>query len=170
MNGLRFDQFTKKIYINASVSELYRYWATSKGITSWFLRKAVYQNTKGMVRQPNDLVQAGDTYTWEWHNWEGREKGEVLQANGRDLLEISFTSSKVAVSLEAAGKATLLTLKQHNIPTDEESKLNIHHGCSNGWTFWLANLKAYMEHGILLNETEFDLTTIPLAGYEFVNM
>ncbi len=170
MNALRFDQFTKKIYINAPVSELYRYWATSKGITSWFLRKAIYKDIKNSVRQPNDLVQAGDTYTWEWHNWEGQEKGEVLQANGSDFLEISFTNSKVAVSLEDAGKVTLVVLKQHGIPLDEESKLNIHHGCSNGWTFWLANLKAYVEHGILLNETEFDLTNIPLAGYEFVNM
>jgi len=24
-------------------------------------------------------------------------------------------------------------------------------GCSNGWTFWMANLKAYLEHGITLH-------------------
>jgi len=48
--------------------------------------------------------------------------------------------------------------------------LEIHYGCSNGWTFWLANLKAYLEHGILLNETEIDLRGEELAGYEFVNM
>jgi hypothetical protein len=72
--------------------------------------------------------------------------------------------------LEDHGKAVLLTLRQFEIPTDEENKLNIHHGCSNGWTFWLANLKAYLEHGILLNETEFDLRDIPLSGFEFVNM
>ena len=27
----------------------------------------------------------------------------------------------------------------------------------NGWTFRLTNLKAYLEHGVLLNETEIDL-------------
>ena len=170
MNALRFDEFTKKIYINAPINELYRYWATSEGITSWFLRKAIYKDAEGLVRRPDEPVQAGDTYTWEWHNWDGQENGEVLQANDHDFLEISFSDSKVSISLENAGKATMVVLKQHEIPTDEESKLNIHHGCSNGWTFWLANLKAYVEHGILLNETEFDLTKIPLAGYEFVNM
>ena len=56
------------------------------------------------------------------------------------------------------------------MPTDEETKMNIYNGCSCGWTFWLANLKAYLEHGILLNETEFDLTDIPQAGHVYVNM
>lgn len=170
MSALRFDQFTKKIYINASVNELYGLWATSEGITSWFLRTAVYKDNEGNVRGSKDLIQVGDSYTWEWHNWEGQEKGEVLATNDTDFLEISFAKSKVSISLKDAGKATLLQLKQYDIPVDEESKLNIHHGCSNGWTFWLANIKAYVEHGILLNETEFDLTKIPLAGYEFVNM
>ncbi|MEM1340215.1 MAG: SRPBCC domain-containing protein [Bacteroidota bacterium] len=170
MSTLRFDQFTKKIYINAAVEELYRYWATTHGITSWFLREAVYKDPKGLAREADDLIQTGDSYVWEWHNWEGQEKGKILQANDTDFLEISFANSKVAIQLEDAGKATLVILKQHSIPLDEESKLSIHYGCSNGWTFWLANLKAYVEHGILLNETKFDLTKIPLAGYEFVNM
>ena len=78
--------------------------------------------------------------------------------------------SKVSVSLEVKDGAILLTLKEYEIPTDEKSKMDIYNGCSNGWTFWLANLKAYIEHGILLNETEFDLTSEPMAGHVFVNM
>ena len=64
----------------------------------------------------------------------------------------------------------MLTLRQYNIPTDPESTLNIHFGCSNGWTFWLANLKAWLEHGIHLGERSFDLTDDPLAGLFYVNM
>jgi hypothetical protein len=26
-------------------------------------------------------------------------------------------------------------------------------GCATGWTFWLANLKAWLEHGITLHAT-----------------
>jgi len=62
----------------------------------------------------------------------------------------------------------LVSLSQSEIPQDEKSKLEIFYGCSNGWTFWLANLKAYLEHGILLNETKIDLRGFDLAGYEFV--
>ena len=171
MEKLSFDSFTKKIYIKTSMEKLYWCWGTSEGICSWFLRRADYTSAEGIQRDPGEQVQAGDTYTWEWHNWDGQENGTVLQANGKDFMEISFAEvSKVAVKLEPQGNSVLLSLRQYEIPTDEESMLNIHHGCSNGWTFWMANLKAYLEHGILLNETEFDLTKIPLAGYEFVNM
>lgn len=170
MNKLTFDCFTKKIFIKAPMEKLYWCWGTSKGITSWFLSSAAYVSEAGTERKPEENIEAGDSYTWMWHNWDGKESGKVLKANGTDFLEITFADSKVSVSLEDQEKAVLVTLKQHEIPLDEESKLNIHHGCSNGWTFWLANLKAYLEHGILLNETEFDLRNIPLSGYEFVNM
>jgi len=171
MSQLSFDQFTKKIYIKTDLDKLYWCWATSEGITSWFLSKAEYRDPNGAIRGPGSYVQAGDSYTWGWHNWDEEEQGEVLQANGSDFIEISFAEvSKVSIELAQEEGAVLLTLRQYEIPTDEKSRLNIHHGCSNGWTFWLANLKAYLEHGILLNETELDLRNIPLAGFEFVNM
>lgn len=171
METLSFDSFTKKIYIKAPIEKLYWCWATKEGIESWFLRNAQYRNEEGKPRITNAQIKAGDSYIWEWHNWDGQEKGTVLKANGKDFLEIVFAApSKVSVSLEDNGNAVLVTLKQYDIPSDEKSMLNIHHGCSNGWSFWLTNLKAYLEHGILLNETEFDLTNIPLAGYQFVNM
>lgn len=169
MSKLTFDSFTKKIFIKVPKEKLYWCWGTSEGITSWFLSEAIY-TVNGKQREPNENIQAGDEYIWRWHNWDGQEAGKVLQANGTDFLEISFANSKVSVTLEDHKNAVLLILKQHEIPTDEDSKLNIHHGCSNGWTFWLANLKAFLEHGILLNETEFDLRNIPLSGFEFVNM
>ncbi len=171
MEELGFDHFTKKIYLKAPLQKIYECWGTPKGICSWFLSSAIYTYTDGTFRAPEEPIRPGDRYIWEWHNWDGQEKGEILKANGIDYLEFTFAGvSKVSVSMEEQGPAVLLTLRQFEIPTDEKSKLNIHHGCSNGWTFWLANLKAYLEHGILLNETEFDLTKIPLAGFEFVNM
>jgi len=171
MSTLSFDSFTKKIYIKASVSTLYNCWGTTAGICSWFLSDASYTDTTEHVRKPDEKVQIGDAYVWKWHNWDGKEEGKVIEANGKDYMVITFAEScKVSIQLEDHKTATLLTLVQSEIPTDEKSKLDIHHGCSNGWTFWLANLKCYLEHGILLNETEFDLTKIPLAGFQFVNM
>ncbi|HMB62639.1 MAG TPA: SRPBCC domain-containing protein [Eudoraea sp.] len=171
MTTFSFDSFTKKIYIKAPQEKLWWCWATQEGICAWFLKSAIYVTREGITRKPNEMIQPGDQYTWEWHNWDGREKGVVLQSNGRDFFEFSFAEvSKVAITLEDHGNAVLVSLQQHEIPTDEGSKMNIYTGCSNGWTFWLANLKAYLEHGILLNETEFDLTKIPQAGHIFVNM
>ena len=171
METLNFHAFTKKIYIYAPLEKLYWCWGTEEGICSWFLREAAYKSNDGASRSADDVIQAGDHYTWRWHNWDGQEDGEVLSANGKDQLEFTFAGkSRVLVELKPEAGAVLVSLKQYNIPTDEESKLHVHVGCSNGWTFWLANLKAYLEHGILLNEREIDLRNIPLAAFEFVNM
>ncbi len=170
MEKLQWNSFTKKIYIHTSIEKLYDLWATTNGITSWFLKEAEYKSQEGTTRKPSEYIQKGDTYTWQWHNWDGKEEGKVLEANGKDHIEISFDSSKVSVSLEKKNNVTIVILTQFDIPVDEESKLRVYYGCSNGWTFWLANLKAFVEHGILLNETEINLRENELAGYEFVNM
>ncbi|MFP2995920.1 SRPBCC domain-containing protein [Spongiivirga sp. MCCC 1A20706] len=171
MKTLSFDSFTKKIYIKTSIEKLYWCWGTADGIASWFLRNAEYISPEGAKRVPGEGIQAGDTYTWMWHNWDIAEKGKVLAANGKDTIALSFAGDcRVEVMMHQKGHAILLELVQSNIPTDDKNKLDIHYGCSNGWTFWLANLKAFLEYGVLLNETEFDLRNEPLAGYEFVNM
>ena len=172
MEKLSFESFTKKIYIKADLSKIYWCWATKEGIESWFLRKAEYTTADGQLQNSGETIKAGDRYTWHWHNWEGQEAGTILQANGIDFIEFSFAgdSSMVSVALEGKGAAVLVTLKQYGMATDEKTKMEVYNGCSCGWTFWLANLKAYLEHGILLNETEFDLTEIPQAGHIFVNM
>jgi uncharacterized protein YndB with AHSA1/START domain len=170
MEGLSFDQFTKKIYIKASIEKLYWCWATEEGFKSWFLREAIFERENDRVNA-NEYIKPDDKYTWKWHNWDGQEEGKVIEANGRDKVVLSFAGDcRVTILLEQVNDSVLLSLTQANIPTDEKSKLEIHFGCSNGWIFWLANLKAKLEHGITLNETEFDLTNNPLAGWEFVNM
>lgn len=171
MSSLGFESFTKKIYITANREKLYWCWATQEGICSWFLREAVYRTKTGIPRESDQKMEQGDMYTWRWHNWDGEEKGEILRANGRDLIEFTFAEfCRVTVELNTEGNQVLVTLTQTNIPTDEQNKMNIHVGCSNGWTFWLANLKAYLEHGILLHETKKDLRNVPLATFQFVNI
>ncbi|MFD0861278.1 SRPBCC domain-containing protein [Sungkyunkwania multivorans] len=171
MKKLSFESFTKRIHIKTSMEKLYWCWGTAEGITSWFLRKAEYTSPDGKNRSASEHIKKGDSYVWAWHNWDSEEKGSVLDANGIDLVAWSFAGDCiVTVTLEQKEKAILLSLVQSNIPVDEKSKLEIHHGCSNGWTFWMANIKAYLEHGILLNETEIDLRAYELSGYEFVNM
>ena len=170
MKSLNWDSFTKRIHIKTDVEKLFWLWSTEKGITSWFLREAdFYRN--GAKIGPDETVEPGDSYTWRWHNWDGEEKGQVLGIKENEYVKYSFAGENdLLVSFEQKETTVLLTLTQSSIPQDEKSKLEIFYGCSNGWTFWLTNLKAYLEHGILLNETEIDLRGLELAGYEFVNM
>ncbi len=170
MKDLTWDSFTKRIHIKAPIEKLYWCWATEEGITSWFLRNSEYLRD-GKKINSSEYIQQNDTYTWMWHNWDGQETGKIIKANGKDCIQFSFAETcEVSVTLEQREEAVLLSLTQSKIPKDEKSKLQIFYGCSNGWTFWLANLKAYLEHNILLNETEIDLRGFELSGYEFVNM
>lgn len=167
-----FDQFTKKIHINASIEKIYECWTTVRGIKSWFLSDASYTDGSGNERNDEETIQKGDRYVWKWHNWNGKEEGTILEANGKDFINFTFANDgcKVSVELKKVNNAVLVTLKQYEMATDDKTKMNLYNGCSCGWTFWLTNLKAYLEHGIVLNEKQFDLTDIPEAGHIFVNM
>tara|TARA_R110002073_G_scaffold72537_1_gene177368 strand:+ start:361298 stop:361810 length:513 start_codon:yes stop_codon:yes gene_type:complete len=170
MKKLPWDAFTKKIHINASLDKLYWCWATQEGICAWFLQNATYTRDEKQLGV-SDFLKPNDQYLWKWHNWDGKESGKIVDANGKNTVSFTFAGDcLVTVTLEEKDKVVLLTLTQSNIPLDEKSKMEIFYGCSNGWTFWLTNLKAYLEHGILLNETAIDLRGFDLAGYEFVNM
>lgn len=83
MEGLSFEEFTKKIYIAAPLSRIYRSWATEAGICAWFLSEAAYHAPDGSRRGPEELVQAGDRYTWKWHQFDGEESGTLLEADGK---------------------------------------------------------------------------------------
>lgn len=170
MKKLQWNSFEKKIYIHTSIKKLYALWATEKGITSWFLKQADFKDSNAKPRAKDEFIKKDDTYTWYWYNWDGKGEGKIIEANGKDFITFTFEGSMVSVTLKEKNNAVIVTLKQYNIPEDDESKLNIHFGCSNGWTFWLTNLKAFVEHGILLNETEISLKENELAGYTFVNM
>ena len=170
MEKLNWNTFEKKIYIKTTVEKLYDLWASEDGITQWFLSHAEYSKKDGSRRGTNDLIQEGDQYVWRWHNWDGEEHGQVLEVNGKDFLSFTFAGGKLDVNLQEKDDVVIVALKQYDIPQDEENKLKTYCGCSNGWTFWLTNLKAYLEHNILLNETEVDLTNNELAGWVFVNM
>lgn len=146
-----WNSFTKRILINKSLESVYRSWATKKQIESWFLEKAEFSSENNQ-RQPDELVQKGDNFIWKWNNWDFAEEGQILEANGKD--EISFTFGKggiVTIKLKEINDATEVILTQDDIPTDEKSKMDIFVGCNTGWTFWLTNLKAYLEYNITLH-------------------
>ena len=59
--------------------------------------------------------------------------------------------------------STEVILTPEKIPTDEKSKMDLYLGCSTGWTFWMTNLKAWLEHGVLLQAkglTQADTTDL----------
>lgn len=148
-----WSQFTMRIHINRPTNEVYNAWAIPKNLKQWFLEEANFTQASGEAHPEGEPVGKKCYYQWKWHNWNGKEEGEIIAANGED--QLSFTFGKggtvhVQIKTNAKGKTELI-LNQEDIPKDNKSKMNIFVGCSNGWTFWLTNLKAWLEHGVTLH-------------------
>jgi len=146
-----WNSFSLRIKIDQAVRTVFECWATQGQLEKWFLEEASYYHGNDK-RKADELVQKGDTFNWKWNNWNFTEKGEILEANGKDFISFTFgAGGKIDVKLNEINGMTEVSLTQSDIPTDEKSKMDIYVGCSTGWTFWLTNLKAFLEHGITLN-------------------
>lgn len=148
-----WSKFERRIFINADVKQVYDAWTIPELVETWFLEKADYFNLDGTPIPKTDNVTKGCKYTWKWNNWDQFQDGVIYEANGKDHIRFDFgKGGMVNVNISKCERGVELVLTQENIPLDETSKMNMYVGCSNGWSFWMINLKAWLEHNILLNE------------------
>ena len=160
MSTYDWSKFSCKININASIDAIYDAWTIPQQLEQWFLREANFMRSNATLRENFLHIQKGDTYTWLWHGHPDDivEKGEVLLANDKDKLQFSFTAGGiVTVDIGQVLDENIVMLTQEKIPTDEKGKVNYHIGCMQGWTFYLANLKSFLEGGIDLRNKNLAL-------------
>jgi uncharacterized protein YndB with AHSA1/START domain len=150
MKSHDWSRFVKRINIQCTTATAYAAWTSRGQLENWFLRKAEFKTPGGGIRPASESVRKGDTYEWLWHGYgdDVKERGEVLEANGVDVFKFVFgKAGTVTVTLSSEEGETIVELKQENIPVDDQSKVNYHVGCLEGWTFYLANLKSYLQGG-----------------------
>ncbi len=143
-----WSRFVKRMNIRAEISEVYKAWATREGLEQWFLRYAGFTAKDKTPRDRHQFVQEGDTYEWLWHGYDDStvESGEILEANGKDVLKFIFgKAGVVTVTIKAEHNETIAELLQEHIPADEKGNAYFHVGCSTGWVFYLTNLKSILE-------------------------
>ncbi len=158
MKNFNWENFTKKIAINASVTNLYNAWTVPSEIEKWFLSKAEYKNSKGEFVKRNENFKANDSYKWSWFLYDVVETGKIIEANDKDCIKFTFASSCIVeVKLTRGNDSTIVSLTQSNIPTDDNSKRGIRLGCDSGWSFFLVNLKSVYEGGIDLRNKDTNL-------------
>jgi uncharacterized protein YndB with AHSA1/START domain len=158
-----WSNFNRRIPINAPVESIYNALATRNGMESWFLRKAEFKTSEGVLLDHTQKVKAKDTYNWYWHGWDDNtvEKGEILEANGIDKLSFTFGREGIVnIKIYVEDNETIVDLIQSQILTTEEGKVNYHLGCSVGWTFYLANLKSVLEGGLDLRNKNDNLKNV----------
>lgn len=145
MEKINWSQFVVRIDVNAPVEKLYAAWATRAGIESWFLRSSAYKTADGIVRENNEPVQKGDSYTWLWHGWpdDTVEHGTILDCNGKDFFRFSFgKAGNCTVRIYTEAGETIVEILQEDIPDDDTGRHTWHVGCKTGWTYYLTNLKS----------------------------
>jgi len=151
MQNHNWSTFTTKLYIQSKFEKVYQAWAIQVGMEIWFLRTCAYGN-----RKKNEAVQSGDTYIWTWHTKDNyTDKGKIIETQKPNYFKFTFGPvATCAVSIAEENGATLVKLVQEKIPTDEKSKVMWNVNCQTGWTYFLLNLKAYLEHGIDLRDKD----------------
>lgn len=157
MKDFDWTSFTKKIAIKASIDEIYNAWTTSGELERWFFEKADFYHS-GELLDPNTNAVPDSSYEWLWYLYGDPMKGRMTQANGKDFLQFTFEGEcLVDIKLSKDQGYTVIELKHHNIPIDDHSKKFIRLGCSNGWGFYLVNLKSVYEGGIDLRNKDGNL-------------
>lgn len=149
MENFNWKAFTKKIAVKADLKTIYNAWTKSEELERWFLEKVRFYNNDKVSFPTNNNVEQGFNYEWLWFLYEEPMLGKITVANGKDFLQFTFEGEcLVDVMLEEKGEFTIVTLIHHNIPENDWSKQFVRLGCSNGWTFYLTNLKSVCEGGI----------------------
>ena len=158
-----WNSFTLRVPIKASIAEVYKVWTSQSGLEKWFLRMAKFTTASGQERSGKEEIKAGDQYHWLWFGYSDSvtEEKRIVETNGVDLLKFTFTGDcLVTVSLSTEEGETICTLMQENIPLDQNPTTNLMLGCSNGWTFYLANLKSVIEGGLDLRNRNTNLSNV----------
>jgi uncharacterized protein YndB with AHSA1/START domain len=156
MKDFDWSQFTRSIAVKSSMATLYNAWTKSEEIEKWFLEHSIFSDPHNKPILPSKRIEKGDRYEWKWYAQEWIERGEILEANGKDQLEFTFEKSKVTVKLKEVKDHVIVELTQKDIPLDDDSKRNIRLGCATGWSFFLVNLKSVYEGGLDLRNKDAD--------------
>ena len=154
-----WTRFKKQTYINVSPEKVFDAWTKPDEITKWFIAQADYTSPDGKLRPGEASVQAGDQYHWRWHQ-DIEMRGEILEAED-NTIQFTFgdkeagSDEKIIVTVEISQcepGTTLLELTQDNMADTLEAHSSWHLSCNLGWSFFMTNLKALLEHGVDLRE------------------
>jgi uncharacterized protein YndB with AHSA1/START domain len=149
-----WTQFTLRIFIRKPPSRVFKAWTDAKLITAWFTEKTVFEPKKN-----------GRIY-FEWLAGDKFEtRVDSIVKNRSVTFPFGGKGEKVTVKFKKDGKGCVCELRQYAMGTSPKDRWVMHRGCIQGWTFFLANLKSYLEHGIDLRDHD------PKKSYkqDFVN-
>jgi len=152
-----WSRFQSEIFIGRPVSIVYRAWALPSEMQRWFIEVCEAMTRDYKAKGKDEFLQNGDQFKWFFD--EKTESGVILEVKTDE--KICFTISgasrfsvKVTVLFNAVEGGTHVELIQENMPCSEQDRINWHLDSKVAWTFFLTNLKAYLEHNVDLRATK----------------
>lgn len=137
-----------RIWIRGDEDIVARCWTSGEELQNWFLIRAEHRDAMGDLC---DAVVEGGSFHWEW--LDGTEDLGDFSSVGRNFVELGWYGGRLRVSWEQDGGEVLVKVRQELFQGSIEERAQIQYGWSISWTFWLSNLKCWVENGIDLRET-----------------
>ncbi|MFI5135298.1 MAG: hypothetical protein ACHQD9_05560 [Chitinophagales bacterium] len=160
MNDIKnFDwsKFTLQISVRAETQSVYNAWAVPTALEKWLVSKAEFSIAFTILKSQFDLVQDGDCFEWSWKHdgiLDG-VKGKIVEANGENFLRfILDDTSMLCVTIRKENGETLVELFHKNISANDEALIVNYLSYLKEWSFYLTNLKSFLEGGIDLRTKE----------------
>jgi hypothetical protein len=160
LNDYNWNKFMLRINLNDSTDRIYEAWTNTEVLEQWMLLKA--RITKNEDDAEKTVMQKEDLYEWYWSSDAKQvQKGSILEANGKDLFQFSFSGdSIVTVMISEERGENVLELWQENIPDNRIGRINYHLNCLKSWTFYLTNLKSFLENKVDLRNKNPELENL----------
>jgi uncharacterized protein YndB with AHSA1/START domain len=112
------------------------------------------------VSSASDKLETGKTISWEFKDYNVSLKVKVLEVIPNELISFEWSATgetalvDIRLNSEAAAKTSItITEKPRKIPKDEIAKAL---GQTQGWTYFICSLKAYLYTGINLRKGTFN--------------
>ncbi len=145
--AIEWTRFRNWLVIEATPDRVFRAWATSGGMESFFVEAMQFRSVDGSLRGTDDIAKQGDTYAWRWDSGRASAGSVLAVANGRTIT-YTFGDCKFRIEVHPYKGGTLLELEQFDMANDEETRMHVHTNCRTAWAYFMTNLKAVLEHGI----------------------
>ena len=146
METYDWSQFHVRMYYLAPMNDVFHYFSTAKGLEAFFIHQAVHTAKDGMLRQPDERVQAGDRYHWTYvHDFE--HGGEFLRVEENRLVRFTFGAMTVDIHFRDVGEAIEVDLHQTNCATVDPERAWQHLNCRSCWIYFMTNLRSVIAGG-----------------------
>jgi len=135
----KFDwsKFVLRIAISVPPEKVFQAWTDGTIVSKWFTVKSIIEPKKN-----------GRVY-FEWLAGDKMEAKVIsISKNKTFVFPFGNKGEEVSVTVKKDGSGSVCELRQYNMKTTPKDKWNMHRGCIQGWTFFLTNLKSYLEHDI----------------------